>query len=126
MTEVLRIEFHPAAQPKCCRIGWWFACYPPCDQHQLTLLLDTGITHLLTRWEERPEGADRTMMTLNSITMRRLHFSIPFGPAALVTAPEGDCTLRVLGAMEFQRDGVPGHAYDLLITFPEPKGGSSA
>jgi len=116
MTEILRVDYHPGAQPVHCANGWLLATHPECTAEKATLLIDTADTAASPAWNQQPDGTHRLLLMAAS---ESAHFvtATPNAVEPVTVRMNGSiCQLQVIEVKATLIDGFRGLSYSLFVS----------
>lgn len=117
MTEILRIDSHPGAQPVRCKKGWMIAALPPSHSTHGTFLIDAGGTDELPGWNEKPDGTHRLLLMMESLRSERVHLSLSATEPVLLEVDGRECRLSLLEIRVLHVDEFKGHSYWMMLSY---------
>lgn len=117
MTEILRVDFHPGAQPVRCANGWLLAAHPECTANKATLLIDAAATDSGPAWHEQPDGTHRLLLMAASDAAHFVSVAANDGSPVTVEINGSTCHLQVIEVKSMLIDGYHGHSYSVLVSY---------
>lgn len=116
MTEILRADYYPGAQPVRCANGWLLATHPECTVDQATLLIDAAATDAAEAWHQQPDGTHRLLLMAASPKAQFVTIAVANRQPVAVRINGTLCQLNVIEVKRIVVDGYQGLSYSVLVS----------